>query len=294
MEVSTDSTIQTTNMYNYLDPSNYGNYTGGIGINISAFIIIGVVIILFIALFTSLGNNSSGDMMNQLQSENGYKKGTAIFGIGFIILLIIVVFFSGLNYFYGSTMTASLGKLFSSTPTIDIDVSKIHAVQPPFQPQLAIEKKQVFNIPGNYFGYEDAKSVCTAYGARLASYDEVENAYNDGAEWCNYGWSRGQMALFPTQKDTYNKLQKIKDHKHDCGIPGINGGYMGNPELKFGVNCYGDKPPITQEEEQLMTLGTLYPKSEKDIILEKQVDFWKSKLHDILISPFNKTSWSRF
>ena len=43
-----------------------------------------------------------------------------------------------------------------------------------------------------------------------------------------------------------------------------------------------------------MTLGTLYPKSEKDIILEKQVDFWKSKLHDILISPFNKTSWSRF
>ena len=27
-----------------------------------------------------------------------------------------------------------------------------------------------------------------------------------------------------------------------CGNPGINGGYFANPDLKFGVNCYGIKP----------------------------------------------------
>jgi hypothetical protein len=31
------------------------------------------------------------------------------------------------------------------------------------------------------------------------------------------------MALFPTQKETWDKLQKIKGHEHDCGRPGING-----------------------------------------------------------------------
>ena len=41
------------------------------------------------------------------------------------------------------------------------------------------------------------------------------------------------------------KLQKRKGHKHDCGRPGINGGYIGNTNIKYGVNCYGYKPKIT-------------------------------------------------
>ena len=153
--------------------------------------------------------------------------------------------------------------------------------------------EQVFNIPGNYYGYEDAKTLCTAYGARLANYQEVEDAYNKGGEWCNYGWSDGQMALFPTQTTTYNNLQKIKGHEHDCGRPGVNGGYMANPHLKFGVNCYGYKPKINQEEEQLMQATSPYPKTEKDILFEKRVDYWKSKLGDILVSPFNYNTWSK-
>ena len=60
--------------------------------------------------------------------------------------------------------------------------------------------KEVFHIPNNKYTYKDAKAVCKAYGARLANYDEVENAYNKGGEWCSYGWSKNQLALFPTQK----------------------------------------------------------------------------------------------
>jgi hypothetical protein len=37
-------------------------------------------------------------------------------------------------------------------------------------------------------------------------------------------------------------LQGIKGHEHDCGRPGINGGYFDNPEMRFGVNCFGAKP----------------------------------------------------
>ena len=192
---------------------------------------------------------------------------------------------------------ASVKNLFNPTnPQLEITVNQNTApsagASEPI-PEISTIK-QVFNIPGNYYGYEDAKTLCTAYGSRLATYSEVEDAYNKGGEWCNYGWSDGQMALFPTQKTTYDNLQKIPGHENDCGRPGVNGGYMANPRIQYGVNCFGYKPKITTEEEEMMQNTTPYPKTEKDILFEKRVDFWKTKLNDILVSPFNYNSWSRF
>jgi hypothetical protein len=291
MEVSTDSTVQTANMYNYLNPSSY---SGDIGVNVSAFIIVAIVIVVFVAIFLSLGNGSQ----QLASSSTEYNKGTTMFGIGIIVLFIVVIFFSGLNYFFGSTISASLSQLFSSTPTIDISLNQLQSnntnPSPNPSPKIPFFKKpQVFNVPGNYFGYEDAKSLCSAYGSRLATYDEMESAYNSGADWCSYGWSEGQMALFPTQKSTFSNLQKIKGHENDCGRPGINGGYMANPHLKFGVNCYGVKPKITQEEEELMAVTSPYPKTEKDILFDKKVEYYKKNLNNILVAPFNHDSWNR-
>ena len=76
----------------------------------------------------------------------------------------------------------------------------------------------------------------------MATYDQIEASYKNGGEWCNYGWSEGQMAYFPTQKDTWNSLQENPDTKNVCGRPGINGGYIDNPYIHFGANCYGIKP----------------------------------------------------
>jgi len=191
---------------------------------------------------------------------------------------------------------ASIKNLFNPTnPQLDITVNEntgkgADSSEP--IPEISTIQ-QVFNIPGNYYGYEDAKTLCQAYGSRLATYNEVEDSYNKGGEWCNYGWSDGQMALFPTQKTTFDNLQKIPGHEHDCGRPGVNGGYMANPHIQYGVNCFGYKPKITSEEEEMMQNTTPYPKTEKDILFEKRVDFWKTKLNDILVSPFNYNSWSR-
>jgi hypothetical protein len=105
-----------------------------------------------------------------------------------------------MQYLFNVNLTAEVRNLFSEHPEIDIAVE-----QPNSSNALPVLKlqKQVFNIPGNYYNYEDAKAICDAYGARLASYNEMEEAYNKGAEWCSYGWSDNQMALFPTQKDTW-------------------------------------------------------------------------------------------
>jgi hypothetical protein len=153
--------------------------------------------------------------------------------------------------------------------------------------------QEVFNIPGNYFGYEDAKAICSAHDSRLATYQEVEQSYNSGAEWCNYGWSDGQMALYPTQQTTWDGLQKIEGHENDCGRPGVNGGYMQNPSTKFGVNCFGYKPKMTSVEEDIMANTSPYPKTKKDIAMEMRVEFWKKRINDILVSPFNYKNWSK-
>ena len=35
---------------------------------------------------------------------------------------------------------------------------------------------------------------------------------------------------------------KCSKSVNNCGRPGVNGGYFDNPNIKFGVNCYGQKP----------------------------------------------------
>ena len=210
-------------------------------------------------------------------------------GIIIVVILIILIVINAFQYFFSINVTAYVQGLFTPKTTVDIVVDQ-STYQPAPVPEIKF-KKQVFNIPGNYYNYENAKALCTAYGADLASYDQIEKAYNNGAEWCNYGWSANQLALFPTQKKTYQHLQTIPGHENDCGRAGINGGYIANPRVKFGVNCYGYKPKITQEEEELMKTTQPYPETVKDIAFQKRVDYWKNKVSEILVSPFNHYTW---
>jgi hypothetical protein len=211
-------------------------------------------------------------------------------------VVIVLIAYNVLLYFFSIDIMASISNLFQGGNKINVAIQE-KVKEGDIEPSTVIpeitRKPQVFNIPGNYYGYEDAKALCSAYGAELANYEQVEKAYNRGAEWCNYGWSDGQMALFPTQKETYAKLQEIPGHENDCGRAGVNGGYIANPKLKFGVNCFGYKPKITNEEEEMMQNTQPYPKTEKDILMEKRVDYWKGKLDEILVSPFNYDTWSR-
>ena len=74
-------------------------------------------------------------------------------------------------------------------------------------------RKEVFNIDNNDFTFEQAGLVCKAYDSSLATYDQMIDAYNRGANWCNYGWSAGGLALFPTQKSVYINFKKVLKKK---------------------------------------------------------------------------------
>ena len=159
------------------------------------------------------------------------------------------------------------------------------------------DDKEVYNVSNNLYSYDDAPYVCKALGGRLATYDEVEKSYNNGGEWCNYGWTADQMALFPTQKETWNELQTNEDYKHACGRPGVNGGFIANPNIKYGVNCYGKKPRPTEMEEKMLEAkkDSVVPRSREQVKMDRRVEFWKENAEKLLnINSFNKDKWSRY
>lgn len=279
--VNTTSTTDPVNMYN-----NLNSYI----LNPIVFIIIFLIIIAYYVFSSSLANNNSFTTTSSSSSDNNSNI-SSIMGIIIIAILIVLILINAFQYFFSINVTAYIQGLFTPKTSVDIIVDQ-SLYEPAPVPEIKF-KKQVFNIPGNYYSYENAKALCKAYGSSLATYDQIEKAYNNGAEWCNYGWSDNQMALYPTQQNTYDNLQKIPGHEHDCGRPGINGGYIGNKKVKFGVNCYGHKPKITSEEENLMRTSTPYPETQEDIIFQKRVDILKNNLEQILVSPFNYNTWGQ-
>jgi len=271
---SNETTTEITNPYTFLNNITFNPTM------ISIFI---GVIILFVVLFAIIGNNNTASSSLSLPIPS--SSGLPVYVYVIILIFSIIILFR----ISGWSVVASIQQLFANNTEIDIKIYEPKD-KPPI-PEIRLYP-EVYNIPGNDYVYSDAKALCAAYGSRLATYQEVESAYNKGGEWCNYGWSDKQMALYPTQQKSFDKLQTIKGHEHDCGRPGINGGYMENPSLKFGVNCYGHKPRMTNVEENLMANQQYYPKTKKDIAMEKRVEYWKTRVKDVLVSPFNHTNWS--
>lgn len=240
--------------------------------------VLAIVIVLYYLVFSGLGESSS-------YGEGGSVVALELFLWGVFVLLVLL---NGITIFFNIDVTAGIKKLFTRDPEVSL-VAKPN--NPEFQ--LTLKKpKEVFHIPDNIFTYEDAKAICKSHDGRLATYNEISNAYDKGADWCSFGWSEDQMALYPTQQSKWKNLQTIEGHEHDCGRPGINGGYIDNPNVRFGVNCFGYKPDITEEELYKMNNSSLYQKTDKEVKFDQRVDYWRNKIPKILISPFNSNSWN--
>ncbi|MBE28309.1 MAG: hypothetical protein CMB06_04255 [Euryarchaeota archaeon] len=147
-------------------------------------------------------------------------------------------------------------------------------------------KDEVFHVAGHRVPYNKAEKVCSQYNSKLANYDQLIHAYQHGAEWCNYGWSQDQLALYPTQKGTWESIQNAENEKdrNMCGHYGINGGKF-DRKMKFGVNCYGERPPAPES-------GFVHP----DLPKPKEVKIVKKRdrpIDDLVVVPYNRVRWQR-
>lgn len=237
------------------------------------------VVLVYVLLFKYLGIAHN----NTLVKTEHQSRILMLLLWGIFVFLIMV---NGLQYFFGINLSVKLSDYLSGEPKMNINVQPGELVN-----EVDLNRNEVFHIGENVYDYEEAKILCKAYDAELASYDQIEKAYNNGAEWCSYGWSKGQMALYPTQKSTYQELQKYPGNENNCGRPGINGGYIKNPKAKFGVNCYGTKGSPSDKERQMMKQGRIIP-SLPVTKENKKLDFYRRNINKIVKKPFNNDKWS--
>lgn len=260
---------------------------------VSFVVLLIIVIAIYIGIFLLLGNDS--------QSTESPVSKTIIIVLEIIlwIMLIVVVYinFRNMNE-ENNNFRMNLNNLFDSkiaelevkSSNNEITEKENTKLNEEDQKQCSNEDgKEVFHIFDNKYDYNEARDVCEYYNSRLATYDEIERAYENGASWCSYGWSKDQLVLYPVQKAIYNNLKKYPGLEYSCGRPGINGGYSHNKKVKFGVNCYGVKPkPKPNDEAYIHSINhTPHIRNSRDL---EKLRNEKAKEH--IVAPFNKDKWS--
>jgi hypothetical protein len=244
------------------------------------------VILIYVVIFSLLNN----------ASVSNPESKPYIFVIE-IVLWVVLIAIIVMNVRYFNDKDFSFDQFFRNLfsekiPEIEVNVHRDNGRDNGRDvPMRAKDEKrpgEVFHLRKNIFDYNEAKEACGLLNSRLATYDEIENAYSNGANWCSYGWSDDQMVLFPSQKEYLNRLKQFPGHERDCGRVGVNGGYVQNKYAKFGVNCYGKKPYATEKDKEYLAKYKLSG-SVPDDVLEK---LRKEKEKDFLVTPFNKDKWS--
>lgn len=231
-------------------------------------------------------------LLGLIFTTNQYSALEIIIFLFFVIMIVIM----GTNYFFGIQLTTTLNNLFNQ-PEVNVAIvepteqsestdssgftgnvdQEEHTDSYPEVHEKKTFKSQVYHVQGRY-DYPTAKAVCKAYHGKLATIQQMNDAYKKGAEWCDYGWSKDSTVLYPTQLSSWKKYQKT-EHKEQCGIPGVNGGYNLHPEQKLGINCFGPKPDGKMPDNPM----PIQPVDEND-------SYWQNK--NLSISPFNYTAWS--
>jgi hypothetical protein len=279
--------------------------------------------------------NFNKSFFENKSSSNGNSRSNSSFSIGkfllvlFIILIILIIiyvvlclvkyyqtscykkkdFFTYLFDFNDNNVCLMDNAPYTPPPKRDAPVISKPVVLKEKKPSELSEllgKKEVFHIGNQDYTYDQSRCKCSSYGARLATVNEMKQAYNNGANWCSYGWTEGQNAYYPVQKCYHQSLKEkrkaqmshlmggenkegdfLENSDQYCGKPGLNGGFFANPELKFGANCYGVKPkgdvvklkdPVCDKEKNFCDLKSNFQASH---ILETDN-----------ITAFNNDSWN--
>ena len=146
--------------------------------------------------------------------------------------------------------------------------------------------KRVFNIKENVYTLDDAAGVCGALDAEPATIEQLIDAHKQGADWCNVGWTKDGLAAFPIQYETWKTLQDNEPNKRNiCGTPGINL-VRNDPDLLYGVNCYGIKPDPKQNEKVKQFI-----QSDAQLALQLKIAQFQKNMNKIGIAPFNQNTW---
>jgi hypothetical protein len=228
---------------------------------------------------------------------------SAVFGL-LVIIIVYYIFISknqtnqpqnkSLPYNQINTMNTLANSIItSSNPTQNsapVNINSSYSSIPTTAPAATLSNptlNQVFNIKENIYTLDDASGVCGALGADVATINQLIDAHKTGADWCNVGWTKDGLAAYPIQYSTWKNLQDNNPGSRDiCGVTGINL-VRNDPNLLYGVNCYGIKPePKGNEKVKQVMLN------DKQIAMNAKIAQFQKNINAIGVAPFNSSSWT--
>ena len=132
-----------------------------------------------------------------------------------LIIALFIIVFVVVSYFLVSG--SAFGDYYIDN--LDTNTNTNEDPERTVPPSTGTGANQVFNIRDNIFTYNEAKAVCAAHNARLATLQEMIDAYKNGANWCSYGWSDGQLGIISYSERILGKLQMDSRNAKQCGEP---------------------------------------------------------------------------
>lgn len=189
-------------------------------------------------------------------SGTGSGTGTGTGLLWFFLVLVVVV--AGVLFYFLNRLNINLYKIgiviavfllvslffvYKIHTSPDNNPSQQPLQQPPakdISAPVASQPNEVFlvstdsNFTYNIDTSDKAEQVCIALGATVATIQQLEQAYNKGADWCSNGWTK-------TGDNSYGGYYPINTSAvTGCGAGAI--GIMEDSNNPRNANCYGVKP----------------------------------------------------
>jgi hypothetical protein len=260
------------------------------------FVLIGIssvfgLLVIILVYYIFISKNTNNRNLNNRNKNSQLSLNASALGLGIGIN-------AGIGSGSGSGYDAGSGSSFATMPNsysnnVPVPVNTVGTYVPPVHSKAPISTvsnpniKQVFNIKQNVYTLGDAPGVCGALGAEVASVNQLIDAHKQGADWCNVGWTKDGLAAYPIQYSTWKTLQDNEPSKRNiCGSPGINLA-RNDPNLLYGVNCFGVKPEPKGNEIVKETII-----SDKQNSLNASIANFQKNINAIGVLPFNDNSWS--
>ena len=157
------------------------------------------------------------------------------------------------KYLRGGTTTFSSQPLPPNAFNNALNKLKEAVNYTPLVGSLSLVNSQVFQVDGIFNDKASATAACSQYGATLATIAQLNDAYNNGAEWCKPGWTKDknnttdsdQTLYFPQQggcsSSTNWKPIGTVDLLRPGAVAPAGETAVANTNTK-PANCYGVKP----------------------------------------------------
>jgi len=202
-------------------------------------------------------NRSHAAVARAVRNMNSSAGGGTVSMISWVILLLIALFTILLLVFliqYLRTPCPAPGKKDFWTYVQGMDPQASPCAEP--EPEVEYEEREEkderepYLIKDMIFTRAEAPYKCRAYGAELATKQQLIKYYNEGGHAPQLGWIQGRHSS--GYADAYQVVApceyvKMRRQGLSPAPPGVNGGLY-NDHVRLGAWCYGIKPPGSVEE----------------------------------------------